>query len=132
MSVKKQLKKASMNRHRVFLALRKGDTVSMENWNNPSTKKYPYPDKHPDEMTSAEWQEWKIKKSKKVDTPVRVPNSMTQFSDSRGMIIWLNVGKRVMLQKPYLRDEYKKEVVRFVNKSMEAYKASKEEVNDAK
>jgi len=102
---KKASLKKDKNRHKVFLALRKNDKYSVEEWKNAKSELY----------------------------SVRVPTSLTEFHDSQGRVILLNVAKRVMLQKPYLRDEYKKEVVRFVNKSMDLAKAEalKENMNGA-
>jgi hypothetical protein len=125
MGIKKQLKKDNPNRHKVFKALRRGETHTIET-RTSLTRNPVYPDKHPNDMTSEEWAEWKEKKKKPrrqeengmilYKNEVRVPDYMTEFNDTKGNIILLNVSKRVMLRKPYINQEYNREITRFVNK----------------
>jgi hypothetical protein len=143
MGIKKILKKENPNRHKVFLSLREGGSLRTEEVKS-STKSKIYPDKSPRDMTKEEWAEWKIKKNVRqpVDKNnlytknVKIPNGLTEFNNSFGNTIFLNVPKRIMLNKPYVSDEFKREVVRFVNKAMKAEAAArqptKQEIDEMK
>ena len=137
MGIKSRTKKEGKenNRHQVFIALRARDQTKEEIY--PSSKRNKiYPDKHPDDMTSEEWIVFKDSKKfpKKVgdgpriyDNVVRVPvDQYTEYQNNNGTITLLNINKRVMLQKPYVMDAYKKEIVKSIKRAMQEREAAEQ------